>query len=60
MLKACKACNKLTEASTCPVCQGHDLSSRWSGLVIIINPQDSEVAEKLEITEKGEYALIVQ
>jgi|TARA_Y100000031_G_C8060355_1_gene310335 DNA-directed RNA polymerase subunit E" len=58
--KACKNCRKITEESTCPICHGNELSTRWRGLAVIINPDKSQVAEKLEIKEKGEYALIVQ
>jgi DNA-directed RNA polymerase subunit E" len=58
--KACKSCRKITEDNVCPICQNTDLSTRWRGLVVIINPEKSQVAEKLEIKEKGEYALIVQ
>ncbi|MFH1424857.1 MAG: transcription elongation factor subunit Spt4 [archaeon] len=58
--KACKKCNRITDKHICPVCGNEDMSSRWSGLLIILNPETSEVAKKLGITQKGEYALIVQ
>ncbi|MFH1450794.1 MAG: transcription elongation factor subunit Spt4 [archaeon] len=58
--KACKSCRRITEEGVCPVCQGTDLSTRWRGLAVIINPEKSLVAKKLEIDQKGEYALIVQ
>ena len=59
-MKACKNCRRLVEESICPVCKSGDLSTRWSGMAIIIDPANSEVAKKLEITEKGDYALIVK
>lgn len=58
--KACKNCRFLTEENVCPICKGTDLSARWRGLAVIINPEKSEIAKKLEIKDKGEYALIVQ
>jgi len=58
--KACKNCRRITEESVCPICQGTELSTRWRGLAVIINPVKSLVAKKLEIDQKGEYALIVQ
>ena len=58
--KACRMCRKITEAHVCPVCNSPELSTRWRGLAVIINPEKSEIAKKLEITQKGEYALIVQ
>ncbi|MAF89446.1 MAG: transcription elongation factor subunit Spt4 [archaeon] len=60
MSKACKACSRLNESNVCVACGATDFSSRWNGLVIIINPEKSVVAEKLGIKEKGEYALSVQ
>ncbi len=60
MIHACKKCRRLTEANVCPVCGSTEFSNRWSGLAIIIDPEHSEVAKKLGITQKGEYALIVQ
>ncbi|MDP7282462.1 MAG: transcription elongation factor subunit Spt4 [Candidatus Undinarchaeales archaeon] len=58
--KACKSCRFISEGQVCPICQGTELSARWRGLAVIINPEKSEVAKKLEINQKGEYALIVQ
>ena len=60
MKKACKKCNRITEKDMCPVCGGGDLSKRFSGLVIITDPANSKVADKLGIKEKGKYALIVR
>jgi len=60
MKKACKTCRRITEEGVCPVCNSHDLSAKWKGLAIIINPQKSEIAKRLEITVKGKYALVVQ
>ncbi len=60
MKKACKKCRRLTKKNVCPACGSVEFSKRWSGLAIILDPSNSKVADKLEITEKGEYALIVQ
>ncbi|HIK02047.1 TPA: DNA-directed RNA polymerase subunit E'' [archaeon] len=60
MSKACKNCSRLNESNVCVSCGATDFSSRWSGMVIIINPEKSIVAEKLAKKEKGEYALTVQ
>jgi len=58
--KACKSCRRITEQHECPVCQSTELSTRWRGLAVIIDPGKSQIAKKLEIDQKGEYALIVQ
>jgi DNA-directed RNA polymerase subunit E" len=59
--KACKNCNRIVEdASECPVCRNNDLSDSWSGLVVIYDPEDSEMAEKLGISTPGRYAIRVK
>jgi DNA-directed RNA polymerase subunit E" len=59
--KACKNCNRIVEdASECPVCRNNDLSNSWSGLVVIYDPEDSEIAEKLGISTPGRYAIRVK
>lgn len=56
--KACKQCNRIVEDSTeCPVCKNNDLSDSWSGTVMIYDPEDSEIAEQLEIKTPGKYAI---
>lgn len=56
--KACKQCNRIVEDATeCPVCKNNDLSDSWSGLVMIYDPEDSQIAEKLEIQTPGKYAI---
>ncbi|HIK00535.1 TPA: DNA-directed RNA polymerase subunit E'' [archaeon] len=60
MRKACKKCRFITSESICPVCKSEELSGRFSGVVIIFDPENSEIAKKLTIKQKGEYALIVQ
>lgn len=58
--KACQECHEITTASTCPRCKTTDLSDDFSGLVIIIDPEGSEIAKVMEIKEKGRYALRVR
>ncbi len=56
--KACKQCNRIVEDATeCPVCKNNDLSDSWSGLVVIYDPEDSEIAERLEVQTPGRYAI---
>ena len=56
--KACRDCNRLVEDETeCPVCKSNDLSESWSGLVVIYDPEESEIADKLDITTPGRYAI---
>ena len=59
--KACKDCNRIVEdASECPVCRNNDLSDAWNGLVVIYDPEESEIAEKIGISTPGKYAIRVK
>ena len=59
VLKACTHCNLLTEKEQCPACR-NPTSNNWSGLLIITDVENSEVARELGITKAGEYALRVR
>ena len=56
---ACTHCSLLTDKQQCPKCR-NPTSSNWSGLLIVTNPEESEVARELGITKAGEYALRVR
>jgi len=61
-LKACVKCRALVplEANICPICKGTTFSTDWSGCVSIIDPERSRVAQLLNITKRGRYALKVR
>mgnify|MGYP001626510651 CR=1 FL=1 len=59
MLRACRVCNFLTEEKKCPNCGSDDLSLKWKGIIIVSDPEKSEIAKSLGITKKGSYALSV-
>jgi DNA-directed RNA polymerase subunit E" len=59
VLKACTHCSFLTNKEQCPLCR-NPTSDNWSGLLIITDIENSEVARELGITEPGEYALRVR
>ncbi|BES82621.1 transcription elongation factor subunit Spt4 [Pyrodictium abyssi] len=60
--KACRKCKSLVprEASRCPVCGSTDLSEDWEGALVVIDPEKSVIAKKLEITKPGRYAIKVR
>lgn len=55
--KACKQCRRILEGEACPICKESQLTSSWKGLVIIMDPNNSEIAKKLGITLPGKYAM---
>lgn len=59
-MKACRNCRYIVSAEKqCPKCQG-DLSEKFSGMVIILDPEKSEVAKVAEINTVGSYAVKVK
>ncbi len=59
--KACRRCKALVDknAEVCPFCGSRDLSDDWEGVIIVIDPEKSEVAKELGITKPGRYAVKV-
>lgn len=57
--RACKECKRLTRLDICEICRS-PTSESWLGYVHIINPEKSEIAEKLGIKMPGRYALRVR
>ncbi|MFQ6068165.1 MAG: transcription elongation factor subunit Spt4 [Candidatus Bathyarchaeia archaeon] len=58
--KACRECHTISTGSLCPKCKTATLSDDFSGLIIIIDPEESEIAKVMKIKEKGRYALRVR
>ncbi len=60
MERACKECGRITDKPVCPICKVQKLSSDWSGMVIIIDPRDSVIGEKINAKTRGRFALRVR
>lgn len=60
MSRACKVCKIITEDPSCPICKGTDLSDDYSGLLVVVDPEDSQLAQKMGIKEAGRYALKIR
>lgn len=44
----------------CPNCHSNQFSTNWQGRIAIVDPENSEIAKKVGITKKGEYAIKVR
>ena len=55
--KACKICNIIYEGEKCPKCESKESTDNFKGRIIILNPEKSEIAQKLKIKEKGNFAI---
>lgn len=60
MRKACKKCKVLVKGNECPICHNNQFSESWQGRIFILDSNKSEIAKKLEISLKGEYAIKVR
>ena len=59
----CRDCHRVIEdedTEVCPVCGSTSLTEDWSGYVIVVHPETSEIAVEMGITEAGKYALKVR
>ncbi|MHA2252152.1 MAG: transcription elongation factor subunit Spt4 [Candidatus Kariarchaeaceae archaeon] len=62
-MKACRHCRFLIQdkkENRCPSCNSTDLSEDFSGIVIILDPEKSEIAKRLNVNKPGQYALRVR
>ena len=55
--KACKQCKSIFEGSKCPRCGSTEISDSFKGKVVVLNPEQSEVAKHLNIKDKGNFAV---
>jgi len=58
-MKSCVSCKRISTKERCSVCD-NPTSTNWSGLLLIIDPDNSDIAKELNITLNGEYALRVR
>jgi len=56
--KACKICNTIYETGDkCPKCDAQENTDNYKGRIVIINPEKSEIAGKINLKQKGNYAI---
>ncbi len=63
---ACGECNRIlpdppskNDPVQCKNCPSAPVTTDWSGYVVIMHPNRSEVAQRLNVNEPGSYALKV-
>ena len=55
--KACKLCNMIFEGEKCPHCGSKEFTESFKGKIAILDPEKSEIAKKINIKEKGMFAI---
>jgi len=58
--KACLSCHFLTTGNVCPNCKSTNLSTDWTGIVIVLDPERSEVGKRIGARMRGRYAVKVR
>jgi len=60
LVTVCRECHRVVEGEACGICGSSNLSTDWTGYLVIIDPERSEVAKKMNIKLPGRYALKVR
>ena len=56
--KACKICSTIVESGEkCPKCDSKELTEGFKGRIVVLNPEKSEIAPKLNLKDKGNFAI---
>ncbi|MEK6874912.1 MAG: transcription elongation factor subunit Spt4 [Nanoarchaeota archaeon] len=58
--KVCIRDRIFVDTEECPICKMSQFSTSWSGRMYILNPEKSLIAQKIDIKDKGEYAIKVK
>ena len=58
--KVCKKCKMFVEGPECPNCKSKQFSTNWQGRINVLDSEKLEIAKKIGIKLKGEYAIKVR
>ena len=58
--KVCRNCRLFVQGSVCPICKQSQFSRSWKGLVVINDPNNSEIAKVMGLTVPGQSAMWVK
>ena len=57
--KACRNCKRIVTGNVCDNCGSSNLTTNFTGLIIVIEPEKSELAKELGFRKLGAYAVKV-
>ncbi|MBI5798161.1 DNA-directed RNA polymerase subunit E'' [Candidatus Woesearchaeota archaeon] len=60
MKKVCKKDRIFVEGAVCPLCHNSTFTETWKGRITILDAEKSDIAKKVGIDVKGEYAIKVR
>ena len=56
-VRVCKKCLSFVEEDRCPLCSSTEFAESFKGKIIMLNPEQSEIAKQAKITKKGVFAI---
>ena len=55
--KACKICKTIYDGDKCPKCESKESTEGFKGRIVVLNAEKSEIAPKIDIKSKGNFAI---
>ncbi|HEA46585.1 MAG TPA: DNA-directed RNA polymerase subunit E'' [Candidatus Pacearchaeota archaeon] len=55
--KACKICSTIHEGEKCTNCDSKESTEIFKGRIVVLDPEKSEIAKKLDLKDKGNFAI---
>ncbi len=55
--RACKICKRIYEGDKCPECGSQEYTEDFKGRIMVLDAENSEVAQKVKIKKRGMYAI---
>ncbi len=50
-------CNTIYEGDKCPKCESKEYSESFKGRIVVLDSEKSEIAKKINLKDKGNYAI---
>ena len=50
---ACRKCKRVTTEKVCPGCKSSDLTPDWNGVVLVVDPTNSEISTSFKGIRKS-------
>lgn len=60
-LKACRQCGALVprDSNRCPYCDSTEFTDSWEGMIVVVDPEASQLARELGLEKRVVKAIIV-
>jgi DNA-directed RNA polymerase subunit E" len=58
--KVCRKCKRFVLDEECPACREKNFSRSWKGVVVILDPNGSEIAQATGLNVPGKYCMWVK